>query len=128
MFIHSHIFTTLKHDEIIIRFGGDKGGQFMKFKFGYTLMNSSLPNSPDDFQIVGTLDADNAYYNLYHGLFNNLRSSLDMFFIQKKSLSVLVFKMSEGGPVINIEYCNKSVSTLAFSNLKVFELDTEETE
>ena len=64
LFIPSDSFTNLSGDEIRIHFGRDKGGQFMKFKFGHTIMNQPLPNSPDEFEIVGILDAEENPHNL----------------------------------------------------------------
>ena len=39
LFQPSSCFTTLDNSYIILRFGGEKRGHFMKFKFGVTVMN-----------------------------------------------------------------------------------------
>jgi hypothetical protein len=56
--------TLLDDDTLIIRFGGDKGGTFMQFKYGITVMNCHSPNGADAFDICMTLDAPDTYSNL----------------------------------------------------------------
>jgi hypothetical protein len=56
--------TELDDDTIIVRFGGDKGGHFVQFKFGFTVMNYVQTNSPDAFELCLSLDAPDSYFNL----------------------------------------------------------------
>jgi hypothetical protein len=44
VFIPSSSFTLLDDSTIIIRFGGNKGGKKMAFKWGLTVMNAPKPN------------------------------------------------------------------------------------
>ena len=63
MFAPSNFFTKI-NNSIVLKFGGDKGGKFMKFKFGVTIMNTPFANSPGSFDLLGTLDAEDSFYNL----------------------------------------------------------------
>jgi hypothetical protein len=71
--------TALDDDTIIIRFGGDKGGDFMKFKFGFTVMNYLQTNSPDAFELCLSLDAPDTYFNL-KTLFDLKMEEFEFFF------------------------------------------------
>jgi hypothetical protein len=79
LLLDSSVLTNLDDDNIIVRFGGDKGGTFMKFKFGLTVMNSVNVHSPDAFEICCTLDASDTYYNL-SVLFRHYKDELDFYF------------------------------------------------
>jgi len=79
LLLDSSILTTLDDDYIIVRFGGDKGGSFMKFKFGLTIMNSVNVHSPDAFEICCTLDASDTYHNLCV-LFGHYKEEMDFYF------------------------------------------------
>ena len=79
LLLDSSVLTNLDDDYIIVRFGGDKGGTFMKFKFGLTIMNSVNVHSPDAFEICCTLDASDTYYNL-SVLFRHYKDELDFYF------------------------------------------------
>ena len=94
LFIPSNFFTTLTDGSIILRFGGDKGGHFMKFKFGFTVMNTPFPNSPDSFDVLGTLDAEDSAFNLRHGLFNQWVVPLNIMFNEQERLRAVVLKSS----------------------------------
>ena len=63
MFVPSKVFTKL-NNSVVLKFGGDKGGKFMKFKFGVTIMNTPFANSLDSFDVLGMLDAEDSFYNL----------------------------------------------------------------
>jgi hypothetical protein len=45
IFIRSSSFTLIYDSTLIIRFGGDKGGKKMAFKWGLTVINAPNPNS-----------------------------------------------------------------------------------
>jgi hypothetical protein len=49
--------TTLDDGTIIIKFGGDNGGHFIQFQFGFTGMNFVQTNNPDTFELCLSLDA-----------------------------------------------------------------------
>jgi antitoxin component of RelBE/YafQ-DinJ toxin-antitoxin module len=71
--------TLLDDDTLIIRFGGDKGGTFMQFKYGITVMNCHSPNGADAFDICMTLDAPDTYSNL-QTLFESKESEHEFYF------------------------------------------------
>jgi hypothetical protein len=71
--------TLLDDDTLIIRFGGDKGGNFMQFKYGITVMNCHSPNGADAFDICMTLDAPDTYANL-QPLFESKEAEHEFYF------------------------------------------------
>jgi len=71
--------SLLDDDTLIIRFGGDKGGNFMQFKYGITVMNCHSPNGPDAFDICMTLDAPDTYANL-QSLFESKKAEHEFYF------------------------------------------------
>ena len=116
LFIPSSFFTKLHDESIILRFGGDKGGQFMKSKFGLTVMKSPFLNSPDNFEILGTLDAEDSPYNLKHGLFHAWVDDLNRLFDETNGLNLVVLKTSDE-ELINVYFCDKAVSGEMFQDL-----------
>ena len=81
--VPSSVHTLLNDDTIILRFGGDKGGKFMQFKFGMTVMNCQDPNSPDSFDLIASLDAPDTYYNMKHAIFDKYATELEFYFDAK---------------------------------------------
>ena len=69
--------TLLDDDALIMRFGGDKGGNFMQFKCGMTVMNCHSPNGADAFDTRVTLDAPDTRSNL-QSLFESKESEHDL--------------------------------------------------
>ena len=51
LFVPSSVNTRLGDDKFIARLGGDKGGKEVQFKFGFSIMNQALANSPQSFNI-----------------------------------------------------------------------------
>ena len=70
LFVPSSTNTCLLDNTVIVRLGGDKGGKEMMFKFGFSIMNQSLANSPEAFDLCVTLDAFDTYANLQCAIFN----------------------------------------------------------
>jgi hypothetical protein len=62
------------------RFQGDKGSNFMQFKYGVTIINGADPNSPDEFDLCGTLDAPDSYSNLRAAMFEQWEEELEFLF------------------------------------------------
>ena len=77
--LRSSVHTLFDDETIILRFGGDKGGKFMQFKFGVTVMNCRDPNSPDAFDLLASLDAPDTYYNMKTAIFDDYKAELDFF-------------------------------------------------
>ena len=117
MFVPSIIFTKLEN-KLLLKFGGDKGGKFVKFKFGVTIMNSPFLNSPDSFGVIRTLDTDDSYFNLKHGIFNMLEGTLNLLFYYDDYVQSIIMKTSEGD-VINVIYAKKNVTSDIFSNISL---------
>jgi hypothetical protein len=119
--------TTLLDDKtLIIRFGGDKGGNFMQFKFGATCMNCPDPNSPDAFDICATLDAPDTYNNI-KALFEKITPELEFYFDleQPPSMAMVVH---DGKVLCDIAYnvgdnnsCKTSMKEM-FENVAMVEL------
>jgi hypothetical protein len=61
----------LDDSTIIIRFGGDKGGKKMAFKWGLTVMNASNPNSSTALDLLATMEAFDKYNSLRDAIFQN---------------------------------------------------------
>jgi len=81
--VGSPVHTLLEDDTIILRFGGDKGGKFMQFKFGVTVMNCQEPNSPDAFDMLASLDAPDTYFNMKYAIFDKYTEELEFYFNSK---------------------------------------------
>ena len=62
-------FSLLQEDTILIRFIGDKGGTFMQFKFGLTVMSCMEPNSTPFFNLLASMDAFDTHHNLEKAIF-----------------------------------------------------------
>jgi hypothetical protein len=63
--------TGLADNNIIVRFGGDKGGKKMAFKFWATVINCVRVNQTETFDLISTMEAFDTYYNLKHGVFKH---------------------------------------------------------
>jgi hypothetical protein len=61
----------LDDSTIIIRFGGEKGGKKMAFKWGLTVMNSPKPNSSAALDLLATMEAFDKYNNLRDAIFQH---------------------------------------------------------
>lgn len=92
--------AELEDDEIAIRFLGDKGGNFMAFKFGLSVMNQPQPNATPNFALLGTMEAFDIYYNLEKALFGHWKNELDFLFDDDSSpLAFAVMVRGGGGNV-----------------------------
>ena len=76
-------FTLLPDTTIMIGLGGDKGGTEFQFKFGLTVLNCENPNSPDAFDLIGTLEAFDTYPNMKNTIFKFLKDELEALFSEK---------------------------------------------
>ena len=63
-FVPSSTNTCLLDNTVIVCLGGEKGGKEMMFKFGFSIMNQFLANSPEAFDLCVTLDALDTYPKL----------------------------------------------------------------
>jgi len=88
--------TLLDDDVIMARFQGDKGSNFMQFKYGVTIINGADPNSPDEFDLCGTLDAPDSYSNLRAAMFEQWEEELEFLFSVRPRLFLLTMIDEEG--------------------------------
>jgi hypothetical protein len=61
----------LDDSTIIIRFGDDKVGKKMAFKWGFTVMNAPKPNSSAALDLLATMEAFDKYNNLRDEIFQH---------------------------------------------------------
>lgn len=79
-FVASSKICKVDDDKILVRFLGDKGGTFMQFKFGLSVMNQPDPNSTSALELLGTMEAFDTYPNLHDALFKHWKLELDLLF------------------------------------------------
>jgi hypothetical protein len=71
VFLPSSSFTLLNDSALIIRFGGDKGGNKMAFKWGLAVTNALTPNSFADLDLLATMEDFDKYNNLRDAIFQH---------------------------------------------------------
>ena len=98
----------------------------MKFKFGVTVMNTPFPNSPDSFDVLGTLDSEDSSSNLQNGLFHHWVDHLNIFFDDVNPIQAVKIS-SSSGDLIEILFGDNSVKDTTFTGLhfQVFESEME---
>ena len=119
LFIETSLFTSIADDVIMLRFAGDKGGSFMKFKFGVTLMNQPFPNSPDSLDLLAVLDTEDSFYNLKHGIFSQIKDELDILFDTETSLFLTIFENET--KVVGVCFSYGSLET-TFANVTLIDI------
>ena len=107
LFVPSSTCSLHSDNVIMVRFGGDKGGKFMQFKFGLSIMNCPHLNSADAFDILATLDAFYTYTNLQEAIFQKLDGELQQLFSEKFPPSMPVVKDSTGTCISCLVICKK---------------------
>jgi hypothetical protein len=122
--------TLLDDDTLIIRFGGDKGGNFMQFKYGITIMNCHSPNGPDAFDICMTLDVPDTYANL-HSLFESEESEHQFYFNLESPPSFAMLETEDNKVLCDCMFNVDSDSTTksfeeVWANLEEVELDMDD--
>jgi hypothetical protein len=75
-FVPSSYNTKLNDSTVIVRLGGDTGGNSMVFKFGITIMNCLQPNLPENFDLIATMEAFDTYHNLKSTIFQPSETEL----------------------------------------------------
>ena len=98
----------------------------MKFKFGVTVMNTPFPNSPDSFDVLGTLDSEDSSSNLQNGLFHRWVDHLNIFFDDVNPIQAVKIS-SSSGDLIELLFGDNSVKDTTFTglNFQVFESEVE---
>jgi hypothetical protein len=109
VFVPYSSFTLLDDSILIIRFGGDKEGKKMAFKWGITVVNAPKLNSPVALDLLATMEAFDKYNNLRDAIFQHRVEESALIFnterdpilitIHAKSGITLLVKVSECGLV-----------------------------
>jgi hypothetical protein len=92
--------TGLADNNIIVWFGGDKGGKKMAFKFGATVINCVKVNQTEAFDLISTMEAFNTYYNLKHGVFKHYTEELVFLFNNQEDPHLFVICNKDGSPLL----------------------------
>jgi hypothetical protein len=95
VFLPSSSFTLLDDSTLFIRFGGDKGGNKMAFKWVITMINAPKPNFSATLDLLAGMEAFDKY--------NNLRDAIFQIHVEESSM---IFN-TERDPVL-ITICDKS--------------------
>jgi hypothetical protein len=92
--------TKFSDDHLVVRIGGDKGGSVMLSKVGVTVMNCYTPNTPDNFDFIGTFDAKDTYYNLKKSIFSHFEEELKVLCAEKDTSVSVISHKHDNKPVL----------------------------
>jgi hypothetical protein len=90
----------LDDSTIIIRFGGDKGGKKMAFKWGVTAMNAPKPNSSAALDLVATMEAFDKYNNLRDDIFQHHVEESAVIFNTERDTLIITIRAKGGIPLL----------------------------
>jgi hypothetical protein len=96
VFLPSSLFTLLDDSTLIIRFGGEKGGKKMTFKWGLTVMNAPKANSSAALDLLATMEAFDRYNNLRDAIFQHHAEESAVIF-NTECDPILITSRAEGG-------------------------------
>jgi hypothetical protein len=86
----------LDDSTIIIRFGGNKGGKKMAFKWGLIVMDAPKPNSSTTLDLLATMEAFDKYNNLCDAIFqHHVKESAVIFNAERDPILITIG--SKGG-------------------------------
>ena len=97
LLVPSSTITNLPDDTLMLRLGGDKGGSFMKTKFGATIMNCPTPNSMESFDLLATIDCNDTYFNLDQGIIKHYTDELALLCDDQNTPHVHVMAIPDEG-------------------------------
>jgi hypothetical protein len=100
VFLPSSSFTLLDDSTIIIRFGGDKGGKNMAFKWGLTMMNALKPNSSADLDLLATMEAFDKNNNLHDAIFQRHVEESAVIFNTERDPVLITIRAKGGIPLL----------------------------
>jgi hypothetical protein len=117
---------------LLDRFGGDKGGAFMQFKYGITVMNCHSPNGADAFDICMTLDVPDTYSNL-QTLFESKESEHEFYFNLETPPSFGMLETEDNQVLCEIMFnvaCDSTIESFeeTWANRKEVKLDMNDHE
>jgi hypothetical protein len=86
----------LDDSTLIIRFGGNKGGNKMAFKWGLTVMNSPKPNLSAALDLLAMMEDFDKYNNLRDAIFQHHVEEFAMIFNIERD-PILITICAKGG-------------------------------
>jgi hypothetical protein len=100
VFLTSSSFTTLDDSTLIIRFGGEKGGKKMAFKWGLAVMNSPNPNSSAALDLLAMMEALDKYNNLRDAIFQHHVEETAVIFNTERDPVIITIRAKSGIPLL----------------------------
>jgi hypothetical protein len=100
VFLPSSSFTLLDYKTIIIRFGGNKGGKKMAFKWGLAVVNAPKPNSSTDLDVLATIRAFDKYNNLCDAIFKHQVEESIVIFNTEQDPILITIRAKGGFPLL----------------------------
>jgi hypothetical protein len=106
VFLPSSLFTLLDDSTLIIRFGGDKGGKKMVFKWELTVTNAPKPNSSAALDLLATMEAFDKYNNLHDAIFQHHVEESALIFNTERDPVLITIRTKSGVPLlVNVFEC-----------------------
>jgi hypothetical protein len=90
----------LDDSTLIIRFGGDKGGKKMAFKWGLTVMNAPKPNSSAAFDLLAMMEDVDTYNNLCDAIFQHHVEETAVIFNTQRDSIIITIRAKDGIPLL----------------------------
>jgi hypothetical protein len=100
VFLTSSLFTFLDDSILIIRFGGDKRGKKIAFKWGLAVMNPPKPNSSTALDLLTTMEAFDKYNNLRDAIFQHHVEETTVIFNTERDPILITIRAKGGIPLL----------------------------
>jgi hypothetical protein len=105
-FLTSSYFILLDDSTLIIRFGGDKGGKNMAFKWGLTVVNAPKPNSSAALDLLATMEGFDKYNNLRDAIFqHHVEDSAVIFNIERDPILITIRAKGDIPLLVKVSEC-----------------------
>jgi hypothetical protein len=101
VFLLSSSFTLLDDSTLIVRFGGDKGGKKMVFKWGLAVMNAPKPNLSAALDLLATMETFDKYNNLRDAIFQQHVEVFAVNFNTERDPIIITICAKGGIPMLN---------------------------
>jgi hypothetical protein len=85
---------------LIIRFGGNKGGKKMAFKWGLTVINAPKPNSSAALDLLATMEAFDKYNTLCDAIFQHRVEESAVIFNTERDPVLITIRTKSGIPLL----------------------------
>jgi hypothetical protein len=106
VFIPSSSFDLLDDSTIIIRFGGDKRGKKMAFKWGLAVINAQHPSSSIPLDLLATMEAFDKYNNLRDAIFQHHVEESAVIFNTEVDPVIITIRAKRGIPfLVKVSEC-----------------------